>query len=249
MMFPFFGTAIGNLFEKPSTEKFPCPEDMGMKGYRGRISFDGTKCVDCGMCIKVCAPMAITREVEEVDGGYNIKREFNLTSCTFCAYCQDFCSTKAIQLTQDYHMVAEDPEDLIVKGETFKKKVLGKLACDVDNCVFCGLCMRNCPEQAITVDRATKTWSVNHDECVKCGLCIEKCPKKVLSFKEAAPEGVLFSDACVYCTLCAKKCPMEAITVDRESKTWTIDRDKCVKCGLCISSCPKKALSMGPVEE
>jgi len=248
MMFPYLTTALTNLFRKPSAEPFPNPEDMGKPRYRGRISFDADKCVDCGMCIKVCAPLAITREEEEVEGGTNIKRSFNMTSCTFCAYCQDFCGTKAIQLTPDYHMVAEDPEDLITVGTTFKKKVLGKLACDIDNCIYCGLCMRSCPEQAITVDRTTKTWTVDHDKCVKCGMCITKCPKKVLSFKEAAPEGVVFSDSCVYCTLCAKKCPVGAIKVNREAKTWEIDRETCIKCGQCVTNCPKKALSMGPLE-
>ncbi len=183
MMFPFLGTAVGNLFNKPSTENFPCPEAEGLPGYRGRISFDGTKCVDCGMCIKVCAPMAITTECIEEDGKYRIKRWFDLTSCTFCSYCADFCGPKAITFTPDYHMVAEDPKDLVVTGETIKNIVTGKLTCDIENCIFCGLCLRNCPEQVLTVDRATKTWSVDHSRCVKCGLCIEKCPKKVLSFQ------------------------------------------------------------------
>ena len=122
MMFPYLTAALGNLFRKPSAEQFPDPEKMGMPRYRGRISFDADKCVDCGMCIKVCAPMAITREEEETEGGTNIRRSFNMTSCTFCAFCQDFCGTKAIQLTPDYHMVAEDPNDLITVGTTFKKR-------------------------------------------------------------------------------------------------------------------------------
>ena len=249
MMFPYLSTALTNLFRKSSCKPFPDPEDMGMPKYRGRISFDADKCVDCGMCIKVCAPMAITREESEAEGGMNIKRSFNMTSCTFCAFCQDFCAPKAIQLTQDYHMVAEDASELITSGVTFKKKVLGRLSCDQDNCIYCGLCMRNCPEQAISVDRTSKAWSVDHDKCIKCGMCISKCPKKVLSFKEAAPEGVLFSDSCVFCTLCEKKCPVGAIKVDRANKTWEIDRNTCIKCGQCINGCPKKALSMGPVED
>jgi len=249
MMFPFLKKAVLNAFSKPSTEAFPCPEAEGLGDYRGRIAFNPESCVDCGMCIRVCAPMAITREEEEAEGGMNITRTFDLTSCTFCGTCQDFCDEGSIKLTKDYHMVATDAKDLLVSGVTFKKKILGKLTCDTDNCVYCTLCAKNCPQNALTVDRATKTWQLNEEACVKCGICIGKCPKKVLSFAEPKEEGVLFDEeACVYCTLCAKKCPVGAIEVDRPGKKWEISRETCIKCGACVKGCPKKALSMGPVE-
>ncbi|MBR0113593.1 MAG: 4Fe-4S binding protein, partial [Firmicutes bacterium] len=38
-----------------------------------------------------------------------------------------------------------------------------------------------CPVGAITVDRATKSWSIDREKCVQCGLCIKSCPKKTLS--------------------------------------------------------------------
>ncbi len=250
MMFPFLKTAIHNAFTKPSTEAFPCPEGEGLGHYRGRIFFNPESCVDCGMCIRVCSPAAITVEREEVEGGVNITRTFDLTSCTFCATCEDFCEEGSIKMTTDYHMVGTKHEDLIVSGTTFKKKVLGNLVCDQDNCIYCGLCARNCPQNAITVDRTTKTWTVDHEKCVKCGICIGKCPKKVLKFEKPKEEGVVFdAEKCVYCTLCAKKCPVGAIEVDRATKTWTINRENCIKCGACVKGCPKQALSMGPIED
>lgn len=247
-MFPFAKKALSNLFKKPSTVRFPEVEAPAMPAYRGRISYDAEKCVNCGMCIKVCSPEAITRTVKPGDGGDYITYDFDLTSCTFCGSCQDFCSTKAIVLSEDYHMVAEDPAELSVSGTRFRQTVKGVLSCDLEACVYCGLCVKVCPEGAITVDRASKSWTLNETECVKCGRCIEKCPKKALSFKEAAEEGVLLGDACVYCTLCAKSCPVGAIIVDRASKTWTINRDACIKCGQCVSVCPRKTLSMGPID-
>ncbi|MBQ4544248.1 MAG: 4Fe-4S binding protein [Oscillospiraceae bacterium] len=243
--FPFLKEALCNLFSKPSTVNYPKVPVEAMPKYRGRIAYDPEKCVNCGMCIKVCSPIAITRTSEEVAEGEKITYEFDLTSCTFCGMCQDFCTTNAIELTGDYHMVATDPEDLIVRGSRIKKKVAGKLTCS-DSCVYCTLCAKQCPEGAITVDRANKTWSVDEEKCVKCGICIDKCPKKSLSFAEVT-EGVVCSDSCVYCTLCAKKCPVEAITVDRANKTWSIDREKCTQCGICIEACPKKSLSMGDI--
>lgn len=247
MKFPFLKEALSNLFSKPSTVEFPKVNVDAKPGYRGRIAYDAEKCVNCGMCIKVCSPGAITRTFEDVEGGEKITYEFDLTSCTFCGMCQDFCVEKAIQLTTDYHMVATDAKDLITTGSRIKQKVLGKLTCG-DSCVFCGLCVKNCPEGALTVDRANKSWTVDEEKCIKCGICINKCPKKCLSFAEAAEEGVVCGDDCVYCTLCAKKCPVGAITVDRANKTWSIDHEACIKCGACITACPKKTLKMGPIE-
>lgn len=184
MMFPYLKTAILNVFREPSPLPFPNPEAEGLGKYRGRISFNPDSCVDCGECISVCSPIAITRTEEKVEGGVNVTRSFDLTSCTFCGTCEDFCNEGSIKLTKDFHMVAEDPRDLIVSGTTFKKDIAGKIVCNLDGCIFCGLCMRNCPQKTITVDRKTKKWEINYDGCVKCGICIGKCPKKVLSFQE-----------------------------------------------------------------
>ena len=143
------------------------------------------------MCVKVCSPGAITRIYEEVEGGKRVTYEFDLTSCTFCAMCQDFCDDGAISLTQDYHMVARDARELCTRGTRFAPD-LEDLYCS-DKCIFCSLCAKGCPQDAITVDRKAKTWAVDLEKCVQCGKCISKCPKKALSFgkpqeTEEAPE-------------------------------------------------------------
>ena len=183
MMFPFLRKAVSNLFSKPSTENFPAVNVEAKPNYRGRIEYDPEKCVNCGECVKVCAPEAITRTYEDLgDGTRKGTYHFNLTSCTFCGTCQDFCSTNAIPLTEDYHMVG-DAADLFTEGSWIHKIITGKLFCGAE-CIFCGMCMRNCPEQIINVDRKTKTWEVDHDRCIKCGICQSKCPKKCLDFVE-----------------------------------------------------------------
>ena len=54
---------------------------------------------------------------------------------------------------------------------------------DTQVCVYCTLCARKCPEQAITVDRSEKVWSLNKDDCISCGLCQQNCPKKCIAMK------------------------------------------------------------------
>ena len=56
----------------------------------------------------------------------------------------------------------------------------GKPFNDPDVCVYCGICAKKCPMGAITVDRKTKTWSLDEDACISCGTCAESCPKKCI---------------------------------------------------------------------
>ena len=63
-----------------------------------------------------------------------------------------------------------------------EEKEAKTLSNDISNCVLCGICQKQCPNEAITVDRKeAKTWTVDLDKCVKCGACVDKCPKKCLS--------------------------------------------------------------------
>lgn len=55
---------------------------------------------------------------------------------------------------------------------------------EIDKCIFCGMCSRKCPANAITVDRATKTWEIDQFKCVICGVCVESCPKKCIVMAE-----------------------------------------------------------------
>jgi formate hydrogenlyase subunit 6/NADH:ubiquinone oxidoreductase subunit I len=55
---------------------------------------------------------------------------------------------------------------------------------DINACIFCGICARKCPADAITVDRAGKTWEIDPFKCVICGACAEACPKKCIVMDE-----------------------------------------------------------------
>ena len=59
----------------------------------------------------------------------------------------------------------------------------GKVVNDINNCIFCGMCMRNCTSAAITVDRNARTWKINRFACVQCRECVANCPKKCLQME------------------------------------------------------------------
>ena len=112
-MLPYLGKAFTNLFRKPSTEKFPAGDaPQAAEHYRGRISYNPDVCVNCGMCMRVCAPQCMHRDIETLENGdQKITFTFDMTSCTFCGMCADFCSRHSITLTDDYMMVGSKPED------------------------------------------------------------------------------------------------------------------------------------------
>jgi formate hydrogenlyase subunit 6/NADH:ubiquinone oxidoreductase subunit I len=56
----------------------------------------------------------------------------------------------------------------------------GKPTNDPSKCVYCTLCARKCPTEALTVDRAAKTWTLDEEKCIGCGTCVESCPKNCI---------------------------------------------------------------------
>ena len=200
-MLPFIKEAVQQLFQQARARRnIPAAAAPAAPGYRGRIVFHADRCISCGMCERVCAGGAISTTSEETEEGLLITRRFFLGSCTFCANCADFCVKNAIELTDDYHMVARDENELVVTGTYLKKKPAPKKPAanaeepastvkprddglpvtDPAKCVYCTLCAKKCPAGALTVDRKEKIWKLDEDKCVACGTCHDVCPKKAI---------------------------------------------------------------------
>ena len=62
----------------------------------------------------------------------------------------------------------------------YPERTRGRIVIDIDQCISCGLCVRNCPPRCITVDKNEGTWTINRFDCIACGYCASKCPKKCL---------------------------------------------------------------------
>lgn len=64
------------------------------------------------------------------------------------------------------------------------KRARGHIGIEIDNCIFCGICSKQCPVGAISVNKESKTWEIDPFKCIICEYCTEKCPKKCLSVNE-----------------------------------------------------------------
>ena len=66
---------------------------------------------------------------------------------------------------------------------SFYKNTRGSIAIEIDKCIFCGICQKKCPTQAIIVTKAAKDWQINRLRCITCNACVEACPKDCLTMK------------------------------------------------------------------
>jgi len=48
-----------------------------------------------------------------------------------------------------------------------------------DLCIGCGLCVENCPQQAIMIVSATA--NINQNRCNQCRRCLEVCPQGAIT--------------------------------------------------------------------
>ena len=62
----------------------------------------------------------------------------------------------------------------------YPERSRGHIENDFDQCILCGLCMRNCPTGTIKVSKPEGYWKINRFDCIQCGYCTLKCPKKCL---------------------------------------------------------------------
>jgi len=69
------------------------------------------------------------------------------------------------------------------KKREFFLRTRGHIDIEVDKCIFCGICVKKCPTNAINVEKNKKLWAIERLRCIQCSACVDNCPKKCLHMK------------------------------------------------------------------
>ncbi|MCL1864382.1 MAG: 4Fe-4S binding protein [Spirochaetes bacterium] len=84
------------------------------------------------------------------------------------------------------------------KKREFYPATRGRIFNSIEQCIFCGLCSRKCPTNAITVTKESREFYLRSLQCIVCGSCVEACPKKCLIMENQYSSFVVKNTEGVY---------------------------------------------------
>jgi formate hydrogenlyase subunit 6/NADH:ubiquinone oxidoreductase subunit I len=71
------------------------------------------------------------------------------------------------------------------EGAKVVEGLRARLLCDHGLCIWCGLCVRNCPSKALDISSKPERQLLWHmGRCLLCGLCADVCPVDALGFNQ-----------------------------------------------------------------
>ena len=103
------------------------------------------------------------------------------------------------------------------------KVVNGVAVVDRNKCVGCGVCVKECPNHVIVMERKRDDVFILCKNKDRGAVAMKKC-----------------SVSCIGCGKCKKICKLDAIFIDENLAE--IDGEKCINCGACVKECPTGAI-------
>lgn len=66
------------------------------------------------------------------------------------------------------------------REKTYTPATRGMVQNEIESCIFCRMCERNCPTSALSVSKEMNEWEIDSLKCCLCRRCVEVCPVKCL---------------------------------------------------------------------
>ena len=130
-----------------------------------RIFVDENKCIACAECLAVCP----VENAIEMDGPTPILINDN---CVFCGRCVEKCRFDVISIIEESFM--SECDNIYYISTLVNKERKGKLYIDNSQCQSCGVCVKNCPTDALSI--LNDNIKFNEENCIYCRHCECLCP-------------------------------------------------------------------------
>lgn len=122
-IFKGLGYSFKQIFKPTFTKEYPDEKWQPTGVFRGRPVLveredkQGERCVACGLCARVCPPMAISMQAEETEleqERHPQTFEINMLRCIYCGYCEEVCPEEAIVMSEEYDITYFSRENAIM---------------------------------------------------------------------------------------------------------------------------------------
>jgi len=112
-------TTLKHIFKPKFVRQYPEEKWDAPSSFRGRPVLvqeenGAERCVACGLCSRVCPPLAIevqASETELLKERYPVRFEINMLRCIFCWFCEEVCPEEAIVMSKDYELTFKKYND------------------------------------------------------------------------------------------------------------------------------------------
>jgi NADH-quinone oxidoreductase subunit I len=138
----------------PEVKWKPKPVFRGRPVLVERADKTGERCVACGLCARVCPPLAISMQANETElpqERHPITFEINMLRCIYCGYCEEVCPEEAIVMSDEYDITYHTRQKAIMDKQQLLVP-LEKVQARLDFLREYKNAVRNAAEQAVGED-------------------------------------------------------------------------------------------------